>query len=214
VKIKLLIVDDHQVILDSLKLLFKTIENIEVVSTLNDSRNVLSFLDNQVVDIIISDLHMPYFSGIDLCLKLKNKHPKTKIILLTMAEDALHIREALRAGVHGYVLKKASKEELEKAIVQVMAGKKYYSDAVIEELASSPDDDLNNNKAENIEKLTGREIEILKLITMEYSTSEIAEKLFISVPTVESHRGNLMKKLQVKSAIGMVKYALKHGLVD
>jgi DNA-binding NarL/FixJ family response regulator len=209
-----LIVDDHQVILDSLKLLFKTIENIEVVSTLNDSRNVLSFLDNQAVDIIISDLHMPYFSGIDLCLKLKNKYSKTKIILLTMAEDALHIREALRAGVHGYVLKKASKEELEKAIVQVMAGKKYYSEAVIEELASSPDDDLNNNKAENIEKLTSREIEILKLITMEYSTSEIAEKLFISIPTVESHRGNLMKKLQVKSAIGMVKYALKHGLVD
>lgn len=212
-KIKLLIVDDHQVILDSLKLLFKTIENIEVVSTLNDSRNVLSYLENQAVDIIISDLHMPYFSGIDLCLKLK-KFPKTKIILLTMAEDALHIREALRAGVHGYVLKRASKEELEKAIIQVMAGKKYYSESVIEELASSPDDDLNNNKVENIEKLTSREIEILKLITMEYSTSEIAEKLFISVPTVESHRGNLMKKLQVKSAIGMVKYALKHGLVD
>lgn len=213
-KIKILIVDDHQVILDSLKLLFKTIENIEVVATVNDSRNVLLYLDNQGVDIIISDLHMPYFSGIDLCLKIKSKHPDTKIILLTMAEDALHIREALRAGVNGYVLKKVSKEELEKAIIQVMAGKKYYSDAVIEELANSPDDDLNNHKAENIEKLTCREIEILKLVTMEYSTGEIAEKLFISIPTVESHRSNLMKKLQVKSAIGMVKYALKHGLVD
>jgi DNA-binding NarL/FixJ family response regulator len=212
--IKLLLVDDHQVILDSLKLLFKTIENVEVVATLNDSRNVISFLDNEAIDIIISDLHMPYLSGIDLSLKLKDKHPKTKIILLTMAEDALHIREALRAGVDGYVLKKASKEELEKAILQVMDGKKYYSEAVIGELASSPDDDLNNHKAENIEKLTSREIEILKLVTMEYSTSEIAEKLFISVPTVESHRGNLMRKLQVKSAIGMVKYALKHGLVD
>jgi DNA-binding NarL/FixJ family response regulator len=212
--IKLILVDDHQVILDSLKLLFKTIENVEVVATLNDSRNVISFLDNEAIDIIISDLHMPYLSGIDLSLKLKDKHPKTKIILLTMAEDALHIREALRAGVDGYVLKKASKEELEKAILQVMDGKKYYSEAVIGELASSPDDDLNNHKAENIEKLTSREIEILKLVTMEYSTSEIAEKLFISVPTVESHRGNLMRKLQVKSAIGMVKYALKHGLVD
>ncbi len=211
---RILLVDDHQVILDSLKLLFKTIDNIEVVGILNDSRKVMEFIENEPVDILISDLHMPHLSGIDLTLLLKNIAPNVKVILLTMAEDALHIREALRAGVHGYVLKKATKDELEKAISQVSAGKKYYSEAVIDELASSPDDDLNNNKPENIEKLTSREIEILKMITMEFSTSEIADKLFISVPTVESHRSNLMKKLHVKSAIGMAKYALKHGLVD
>ena len=211
---RILLVDDHQVILDSLKLLFKTIDNIEVVGILNDSRKVMEFIENEPVDILISDLHMPHLSGIDLTLLLKNSAPNVKVILLTMAEDALHIREALRAGVHGYVLKKATKDELEKAISQVSAGKKYYSEAVIDELTSSPDDDLNNNKPENIEHLTSREIEILKLITMEYSTNEIAEKLFISVATVESHRSNLMKKLHVKSAIGMAKYALKHGLVD
>ncbi len=211
---RILLVDDHQVILDSLKLLFKSIKGIEVVGILNDSRKVKEFIENEPVDIVISDLHMPYLSGIDLTLLLKNSAPNLRVILLTMAEDAPHIREALRAGVHGYVLKKATKEELEKAILQVSAGKKYYSEAVIDELTSSPDDDLNNNKPENIEKLTRREIEILKMITMEYSTSEIADKLFISVPTVESHRSNLMKKLNVKSAIGMVKYALKHGLVD
>jgi DNA-binding NarL/FixJ family response regulator len=131
-----------------------------------------------------------------------------------MAEDAYHIREALRAGVHGYVLKRATKEELEKAVEKIMTGKKYYSEAVIDELASSPDDDYNNARPETIEHLTTRELEILKLITMEFSTSEIAEKLFISVATVETHRGNLMKKLCVKSAIGMAKFALKHGLVD
>jgi DNA-binding NarL/FixJ family response regulator len=212
--IRILLVDDHQVILDSLKLLFKSIDNIEVAGTLNDSRKVVEFLENEPVDILVSDLHMPFLSGIDLALLFKKNDLPIKIILLTMAEDAGHIREALRAGVHGYVLKKASKAELETAVNNVMVGKKHYSDAVVDELASMPGEDLNFNNPETIEKLTSREIEILKMIALEYSTSQIAEKLYISVPTVESHRSNLMKKLQVKSAIGMVKFALKHRLID
>jgi DNA-binding NarL/FixJ family response regulator len=211
---KILLVDDHQVILDSLSLLLKSIGDIEVVGALNDSRKVLEYIENEAVDLIISDLHMPYFSGIDLCLKIKNNYPQIKVMLLTMAEDAPHIREALQAGVCGYVSKKSTKAELELAIQKIMAGKKYYSDSIIDELAHSTDDHGNNHKPEQIEKLTSREIEILKLITMEYSTGQIADKLYISVPTVESHRGNLMKKLNTKSAIGMAKYAMRHGLVD
>ena len=212
--IKLLLIDDHQVLLDSLRYLFKSIDNIEVVGVLNDSRKVSQFLDTHKVDILVTDLHMPYLSGIDLTLQVRKAHPDLKILLLTMAEDAPHIREALKAGIHGYVLKKTGKEELEKAIEKLMAGKKYYSEAVTEELAASAEDDYNNARPETIEHLTVREIEILKLITQEKSTNEIAEKLFISVSTVETHRGNLMKKLNLKSAIGMVKFAMKHGLVD
>ena len=211
---KIVLIDDHQVILYSLSLLFKSIENVEVVGVLNDSRKLKAFLEHEQVDVVVSDLHMPHLSGIDLTLMIRKDFPHLKILLLTMAEDAYHIREALRAGVHGYVLKRAMREELEKAVEKIMTGKKYYSEAVIDELASSPDDDFNNSKPKTIEHLTTRELEILKLITMEFSTSEIAEKLFISVATVETHRGNLMKKLCVKSAIGMAKFALKHGLVD
>ncbi len=211
--IKLLLIDDHQLLLDSLQLLFKSIENVEVVGVLNDSRKVSQFLDNQVVDILVSDLHMPYLSGIDLTLALRNSHPNLKILLLTMAEDAAQ-REALKAGVHGYVLKKTGKEELEKAIEKLMAGKKYYSQEIIEELAATADEDYNDARPETIEHLTTREIEILKLITQEKSTAEIAEKLYVSISTVETHRGNLMKKLNVKSAIGMVKFAIRHGLID
>lgn len=211
---RVVLIDDHQLILYSLSLLFKSIENVEVVGVLNDSRKLKAFLENEEVDIIVSDLHMPHLSGIDLTLMIRKDFPHIKILLLTMAEDAYHIREALRAGVHGYVLKRATREELEKAVEKIMTGKKYYSEAVIDELASSPDDDFSNSKPETIEHLTTRELEILKLITMEFSTSEIAKKLFISVATVETHRGNLMKKLCVKSAIGMAKFALKHGLVD
>lgn len=212
--IRILLIDDHQVLLDSLRLLFNSLENVEVVGVLNDSRKVSHFLDNQDVDILVSDLHMPYFSGIDLTLQLKKTHPNLKVLLLTMAEDAQHIREALRAGVHGYILKKTGKEELHKAILKLMDGKKYYSEAVIEELAATADEDYNDARPETIEHLTAREIEVLKLITQEQSTAEIADKLFISISTVETHRANLMKKLGVKSAIGMVKFAIKHGLVD
>lgn len=211
---KVLLIDDHQVLLDSLRLLLKSIENIEVVGAISDSRNVLKFLETQEVDVIISDLHMPHLSGIDLTLQLRKTNPSIKILLLTMAEDAQHIREALKAGVHGYILKKTGKDEIEKAIEKLMSGKKYYSEAVIDELAATAEDDYNNARPETIEHLTSREIEILRLITLEKSTAEIAEMLFISVSTVETHRANLMKKLNVKSAIGMVKFAIKHGLVD
>jgi DNA-binding NarL/FixJ family response regulator len=210
---KILLIDDHQVVLQSLKLLFQSIEGVEVVGMLNDSRKVAQFLESQEVDLLVSDLHMPYLSGIDLTLQLRRDYPNIKILLLTMAEDAQHIREALKAGVHGYVLKRSDKEELEKAIERIMSGKRFYSEEVIDELAENPEDDYNNARPETIERLTPREIEVLGLITQEKSTNEIAEMLFVSVPTIETHRANLMKKLNVKSAIGMVKFAIKHGLV-
>lgn len=211
---KTLLIDDHQVILESLKLLFRSIENVEVVGTLTDSRKVEAFLETTEVDLIISDFHIPYLSGVDLTLRIRSIYPHIKILLLTMAEDAPHIREAIKAGVNGYILKKSGKDELEKAIEKIMLGKKYYSEEVIEELAASDETDLNNNQPATIQQLTEREIEILRLIAMEFSSSEIADKLFISISTVETHRRNLFQKLNVKSAIGLVKYAIKHGLSD
>jgi DNA-binding NarL/FixJ family response regulator len=210
---KILIVDDHQVLLDSLQLLFRSMDNIEVVGVLNDSRSVENFIIANPVDLIVLDLHMPHINGIDLTYKLRMINASLKILLLTMADDATNIREALKAGVNGYVLKNTGRDELQKAIIKLMDGKKYYSEAVIDELAATAGDDLNNAQPQTIEYLTPREIEILKLITEEKSTAEIADLLFISVSTVESHRASLMKKLSTKSSIGMVKFALKHGIV-
>ena len=212
--VKILLIDDHKVVLDSLKLLFRTISDVEVVGTLNDSRNTIAFLENHKVDLIITDFHMPYLSGVDLTLQVRSQFPEIKIILLTMAEDSPHIREAIVAGVNGYVLKKSETEEIEKAIQQVMKGKKYFSTEVIEELTVNYDDDLNNATPNNIQHLTEREIEVLKLVVVEKSNVEIAEKLFISLSTVETHRRNLFQKLNVKSAIGLTRFALKHGLVE
>ncbi len=213
-KIKIVLIDDHQVVLDALRLLFDSIADFETAACFSSFHDAKSHLATQPVDVLISDLNMPDSSGIDIALYLKEKSPQTKILMLTMVEDASLIREAIRAGVKGYVLKKSGKDELERAVRAIHAGKKYFSEEVIDELAFDAGDDLNQASPETIEHLTPRELEILKLVAEEFNTKEIAEKLFVSVPTVETHRGNLMRKLNVKSAIGMTKFALRHGLVE
>ena len=214
IPIKLILIDDHQVVLDALRLLFDSVPDFEVKACFNSSRDAFDFLGKEAVDVVVSDLNMPELSGVDLALQLKNIAPATRILMLTMVEDAPKIREAIRAGVKGYVLKKSGKDELERAVRAVSEGKKYFSEEVINELALNAGEDLNNAAPETIENLTPREMEILKLVAEELNTKEIAEKLFVSVPTVETHRANLMRKLGVKSAIGMTKFALKHGLVE
>lgn len=212
--IKVLLVDDHQMILESLKLLFRRMPNVEIVDTISDSRQVLPWLETNKADLIVSDFNMPYLSGVDLTLQIRQQHLAVKVILLTMLEDAVHIREAIKVGVNGYILKKSELEELERAITLIMQGKRYFSPAIIEELAAYPGENWNDAHPATIQNLTEREIEVLKLIAMEFSSPEIADKLCISLSTVETHRRNLFQKLNVKSAIGLVKYALKHGMID
>ena len=212
--IQILLVDDHQMILESLKLLFRRIPNVEIVDTISDSRQVLAWLKTNNADLIVSDFNMPYLSGVDLTRQIREQQLAVKVILLTMLEDAAHIREAIKAGVNGYILKKSDREELERAIELIMQGKRYFSPAIIEELIAFPGEDWNNTHSPTIQNLTEREIEVLKLIAMEFSSAEIADKLYISLSTVETHRRNLFQKLNVKSAIGLTKYALKYRMID
>lgn len=212
--IKLLLVDDHQIILDCLSFMFSSIPNNEVIGTLNESSKVMTYLEKNEIDIVVTDFNMPNLSGVDLTLQIKEKYQNIKVLLLTMVEDAPHIREAIIAGVDGYVLKKAGKNELQNAILSLYSGKKYFSQSVIDELAAASTNDFKDCKHQTILHLTSREIEILKLIAEELPSNQIAEKLFISTATVETHRRNLMHKLGVKTSIGMVKYAMTHGLVS
>ncbi|GAB2576473.1 response regulator transcription factor [Spirosoma areae] len=185
---------------------------IQVVGAVSDSRRVPDTLANTDVDVLICDLHMPYLSGIDLTLRLRKTHPTVKVLLLTMAEDASLIREAVRAGAAGYILKRAGRDELEKAVTVLSRGERYFSSEVIEQLAQ-----LEETRADEhgpLTALTDREVDVLRLIADENPTHQIAQKLFISVPTVETHRRHLMQKLGVKSVVGMVKFAMKYGLVS
>jgi DNA-binding NarL/FixJ family response regulator len=212
--IKILLVDDHKLVLESLKELLSTIDNVEVSATFENPNMVLPFLEENKIDIIITDCNMPAFSGIDLILKLKENHPKQKVLLLSMEESAENIKDAIKAGTNGYILKKSGKNILEHAINEIYNGRNYYSNEVINQLAMFSGEDLNDALPENIYHLTIREIEIIKLIASELSTNQIAEKLFISTATVESHRAKIMKKLNVKSSIGVTKYAIKHDMIE
>ena len=183
-----------------------------VVGEVSDSRRMADTLTRTGVDVLLCDLHMPYLSGIDLTLCLRQSHPAVKVLLLTMADDAPTIREAVRAGVAGYVLKQTGRHELEQAVTTLMRGQRYFSSEVMERLMSLDETAVAAHNP--LTALTGREVDVLRLIADEHTTQRIADRLFISIPTVETHRRYLMQKLGVKSVVGMVKFAMKHGLVS
>lgn len=208
--IRVMLVDDHQIILDSLGLLFNLMDDILLVDSTNDSRKVLDILGKKEVDMLITDLSMPYMNGVELSFAVKEKFPDLKILMLTVNDQGDRIQDAFKAGISGYVMKKADRQELEQAIRTVAAGQLHFSQEVLKSLLAPTEVD---NHAEKLKHLTKREIEVIKLIVQELSSSEIAEKLFISLGTVETHRHNIFKKLNVKNSIGLVKFALKYDLI-
>jgi DNA-binding NarL/FixJ family response regulator len=208
--LRLLLADDHQLVVDSLKLLFATLPDVVVVGTANDSRDVPDRLTETAANVLLCDLHMPHLSGLDLAGLLRKTHPQVRVLLLTMADGAATIRRAVLAGVAGYVLKQAGRDELEAAMVALRQGQPYFSPTVLAALAQRPDKDTDDLAL--LTTLTARELDVLRLIADELPTNLIAERLFISPTTVETHRRHLMQKLGVKSVVGMVKFAMKNGL--
>jgi DNA-binding NarL/FixJ family response regulator len=214
--IKILIADDHHLVAESLSMLLETTEKFEISGIVNNGWQALAFIENNKVDVVLADINMPLLNGLEMAIKLKEKSSSTSIIMLTMSEEAQHIRDAIQAGVHGYVMKSAEKPELIKAIKTVVSGEKYFSEKIIKKLAEIQDVQSPNGKTrvEDILPLTKREIEILKLIVEDLSNIEIGKHLHISSTTVETHRRNLMKKVGVSTAIGLMRWGLKHGLVE
>lgn len=215
---RVLIADDHEFILDSLEILLSSIENCEVVATFPNGKALLKALETtENIDLVLSDFNMPEMNGIELTYQIRQQFPTVKILLLTVSEDANTIQEAFQAGVSGYVMKKAGKAELEKALQVIFSGQKYYSESVVFELLNRDKkmSDLVMMEAikEDLSNLSDREIEIIKLIAHELSTNEIAEKLFLSPATVETHRHNILKKLNLKNSIGLVKFAIRNKLI-
>ena len=209
--IKTLLVDDHKIILDSLSLLIGLMDNIEVVATINDSRQVIPYLESNEVDVLMTDLNMPYMTGIELSQKVREQFPDTNILMLTVNDNPSLISDAYKMGIKGYVMKKAKREELEQAINTVSRGELYYGQEVMKTLLADDGEQLNKEK---LKLLTKRELEIIKLISQEKSSSDIAKELFISKGTVEVHRSKIFKKLGVRNVVGVVKFAMKYKLID
>lgn len=207
--IKIFLIDDHKIILDSLGILLGMIDNFKIVGTSFDSRKVLEQIRSKDIDVIVTDLSMPYIDGIQLSFKIKEEYPDQKILMLTVSEEPTLIIEAFQAGISGYIMKKAGRQEMENAIRTVHSGDLYYSQGVMKKILAGRGVDLETGQ---IKLLTKREIQIIKLMLKEKSSSEIAADLFISTGTVETHRHNIYKKLEVKSVVGLVKFGMKHNL--
>lgn len=212
---RILVAEDQRIVLDSLVMLLSSIDGIEVVSKHTNGRQVLTALEIEPdIDVVVSDLQMPLMGGIELTLQLRERFPDVKICLLTVADESDAIKEAIRAGADGYVLKNAERTELETALAMIAKGHKYYSEQVLMKLANETSIELTPDvdKPQRI-TLTKRELDVLKLIAQEFSGTQIAEKLFISPTTVETHRKHLMQKLGAQTTIGLVKYAIKFQII-
>ena len=214
-KIKVLLADDHQMFLDGLSSLLSQLDGVEIVAAVNSGKEALEKLVPSP-DLAIVDLNMPGMNGVEVTRKMKEKCPHVKVLGLTMENDLQMVTEMLEAGALGYILKNTGKAELELALRQVMKGEPYLSQSISNQLAQNLLQNFQQKKEiqSALSSLTEREIEILKLIALEHSNTEIAELLFISPKTVETHRKNLMRKIQVKNSLGVYKFAVKHKLLE
>lgn len=212
-KIKVHIADDHKVLIDGIIAVLKTEKDIEVVGTSQNGNEVLEWYSNNMSDVLILDINMPEIDGIKVLYEFQNKKKKPCTIILSSYDDIKLIKEVIKIGAKGFLAKKCAGEQIALAIRTVYAGDNYLSKSIQSKIVSSFSD-KNKKNLENTQKpLTGREKEILVLIANELSTREIAKRLFISINTVETHRKNLIKKLQVKNVVGLALFAQKNNLV-
>ncbi|REL24961.1 DNA-binding response regulator [Rhodohalobacter sp. SW132] len=212
--IKVLLVDDHKIVRDGIKLMLEPQAGIDVVAEAENGNKVKNLLKNTPVDVIVMDINMPDMNGIATTKLVKDQYPNIKVLALTMSSDDSHIRQMVQAGASGYIMKSAGREELTKAIHEVMEGKHYFSDQATQSIMM----DLVKNKGKSSVPdpihITERELEVLQMIVKEHTNQEIAEKLYISPRTVDAHRRNLLQKTGARNTAGLVKYAFQHGLVN
>ncbi len=213
---KILLVDDHDIILDGLRAMLINISDMQVIGEAKSGFEAFEKAQELLPDVIIMDISMPEMTGIEATEMIKKNHPDIKIIALTQHESDTYIMQMLNAGADGYLLKNCKKAEFLEAIQTVLNHERYFGKRVSSILLDSM---LKTQKLEgNVPKkkiiLTPREIEIIKYITSDLNNQEIADKLFISLRTVETHRRNIMQKLNVKSVIALVRYAVKHGIAE
>lgn len=205
-KWRILLVDDHRILLEGIKTLFNNEPELEVVAEASLASMARQLLERLSVDLLLTDLSMPDTVHTEFIKEVRQQHPSLKILVLSMHDESQLIQDVLAAGAQGYVLKSNSKDELVHAIRQVLSGQTYVSPDVQRKL-------LETGSATQGSLLTQREIEIVRLMAQEYANKQIADKLFISERTVESHRKNIFKKLNTHSAVGVIRYAIGNNLL-
>jgi DNA-binding NarL/FixJ family response regulator len=211
--IRILLCDDHLLIRASLKSLIGEFPGIEVVGEAGDGRAALEHADKLRPNVVLMDIAMPGLNGLEATRRLVKDQPQMRVVMLSMHSDESHVLQALRAGASGYVLKGSAPRELEMAIEAVARGEIFLSPAISKHVI-----DVYLNRAEgqanSLDLLTPRQREILQLIAEGKSSKQIAQILEASVKTIESHRASLMERLDIHDVAGLVRYAIRHGLVS
>lgn len=212
--IKILLVDDHNIVRDGIKLMLESQPGIDVVAEAENGEDALSVLADIHIDLVIMDINMPVMDGISTTKTIKEKFNDIKILALTMSNDDLHIRQMIQAGASGYIMKSAGRSDLKNAIHTIMDGRHYFSDEATQSIMMDLVKSKGKSSSPNPIHITDRELEILELIVKEHTNQEIAEKLYISARTVDAHRRNLLQKTGARNTAGLVKYAFQHNLIS
>ena len=209
-KIKVALVDDHQIVIDGLKAVLHQQQQVEIVATANSGQDMLIKLQHHPVDILLSDVMMEGMNGQQLAKAVKQQFPHIKIIALSMSGAGDIVEEMINdADIHGYLLKQTDKEELLQAILKVYNGGQYFQPQILAALEQQS----NRTKEVSDTRLTSREIEIIRLMEQDLSNKQLAEVLNISIRTVETHRKNIFKKTNTNNLLTLVKWAYEHQLL-
>ncbi len=212
--IRVLLADDHRIFREGLKALLANISDIELIKECADGHEVLAALKAHPTDVAVLDINMPGVDGLEVTRQMREHHSEVKVLILSMHHEPHFIQTAIETGANGYLLKNTGGEEFCEAIRTVARGETYLSSEVtttlIKGLQKKDKKVLTSRQAD----LSARELEVLRLIAKEYTTPQIADALFISAHTVKSHRKNLLSKLQVKNAAGLIRFAVENELLE
>ncbi len=214
-KITLLLADDHSIVRSGLRALLTTISSFKVIAEASDGEETLVLAEQHTPDVIILDISMPKLNGIETARLLRQRKIRSNILILSMYDNEEYIHQALRAGADGYLLKNAEKKEIVSAIKTIASGKKFFSTDISKVMldgyvkrAEKPESYVSTDAPQ----LTKREREILHYIAQGYTSQEIAEMLFLSFRTVNTHRSNMMQKLDIHDTASLVRYAIQHSI--
>jgi two-component system nitrate/nitrite response regulator NarL len=202
------IVDDHQMVIDGLRLIIDTIEGFDIVGESTSALHALDVLATVNADILLTDVSMPEMSGIELTRLVKKKYPHIKIIALSMFSESQVVAEMIDAGISGYILKNTGKQELIEALNKVASGQNYFGQDITLQLMKS-----FKRSQDETSRLTDREIEIIRMIEQDFGNKQIADMLFISERTVETHRKNILRKTNTQTVVGLLKYAYERKII-
>lgn len=205
-----LIADDHTLFAEGVELILKEIPFIKVTGKVSNGQEALRYLNGHKTDLVMMDINMPVMNGVEALREIKKSFPLVKVIILSMHNEQQTIINVMKEGADGYLLKSADKAEFKTALELVKTGKQYFSNEITKTLMQQH---TREDKVNGSEKLSSREIEIIKEVAAGYSNNEIADRLNISVRTVETHRKNIMAKLELKNMAALIRFAIQQNYI-